>query len=302
MERLFENQELISSKKNLLTQIKAFKRPEAKRPPSVYLFHGIQLAFYFENLSFAEKVLAHLPKSWARAEINQSLEVLNIYLFDNWDKSWDYEVNPDCLIENEPEFESAIQRDFVGIDYKVFALLSLTDLHADGIFNALRWLLPRRMLLKDTFLLHSSCVVHEGKAYFFLGHSGAGKSTIASLSGDRIILGDDMNVMRFDGKKAYARSGGLGGLSFTNTDFDNEFEVEGFFWLEQSKESKKTKMSPSQGATKLLASLANIFWESMPEKKREELLDLALNVSVETEFYHLEFTKDERFWKNVIEK
>lgn len=302
MDSLFENIELISSKRTLLNSLITDNPCNDSKLASSYFFHGIKVNFYSSDKRFSAKVLRHLPEKWIVSNSFKSEENLNIFLVNNWNKDWDYEVNPNCLIERNKDYESAIQRDFLGLDYGERAVLSLTDLHADGIFNALRWLLPRRMLLEDTFLLHSSCVVDNGKAYFFLGQSGAGKSTVASLSGDRIVLGDDMNVMRFDGNKAYAKSGGLGGLSFSNTDFENEFEVAGFYWLEQSNQSKRTSISFSNGATKLLASLANVFWENMAVKQRENLLELALGVSSKVNFYQLEFIKDKEFWKHVTEK
>ena len=39
--------------------------------------------------------------------------------------------------------------------------------------------------------------------YFFLGHSGAGKTTVTSLSGNRLILGDDMNLISLDNNKFF---------------------------------------------------------------------------------------------------
>jgi hypothetical protein len=302
MESPFENIELINSKKKHLISLSTDNQWNESQFVSAFYFHGIKVCFYSSEKEFSSKILGYLPEKWIISNSSKSNENLNIYLMNNWNKDWDYEVNPDCLIDRTEDYETAIQRDFLGIDYGDHAILSLTDLHADGIFNSLRWLLPRRMLIDDTFLLHSSCVVDNGKAYFFLGQSGAGKSTVASLSEDRIVLGDDMNVMRFDGNKAYAKSGGLGGLSFSNTDFENEFEVAGFFWLEQSNQSKRTVISPSNGATKLLASLANVFWESMSENKRQDLLELALGVSSKVNFYQLEFIKNKEFWKHVTKR
>ncbi len=299
MENLFENTELINSKKNLLNLLEKTNIKQKSTFISAYLFHGIKVNFHSTDPAFTSKVLNFLPEEWTVSASFKSKNNLDIYLENNWNRDWDYEVNPNCLIQETGQFESAIQRDFLGLDYRDHAILSLTDLHADGIFNALRWLLPRRMLVMDTFLLHSSCVVDNGLAYFFLGASGAGKSTVASLSGQRIVLGDDMNVMRFDGEKVYAKSGGLGGLSFSNTDYVNEFEVAGFFWLKQSTQSSRTKVSASSGATKILASLANIFWELMPYKRREELLELSLQIASKSNFYQLEFKKDGEFWNYV---
>lgn len=265
-----------------------------------YSFHGFILNFFSEDNSFAEKVLNFLPISWKTHKETEACDTLNIYLVNKWGADWDLEENPDCFLNRENDLETAIQRDFVGIDDNGSVIVSLEGVHGDGIFNILRWLLPRRMITKGYFLLHSSCVVSNGKASFFLGHSGAGKSTLATLSGERMVLGDDMNVMRIENGKIFARAGGLGGMSFEGTDFDNEFPVEGFYWLIQDSVDLKKPLNKSQAVSKLLASLANVFWEFMNIKEKETLLDLATTVVDASSFNELHFTKTEECWKNVI--
>ncbi|MEZ4388875.1 MAG: hypothetical protein R3D98_15125 [Candidatus Krumholzibacteriia bacterium] len=49
----------------------------------------------------------------------------------------------------------------------------------------------------DAALVHSSAVVRDGRGFLFVGPSDAGKSTIADLSGDALVLNDEMNLVEF---------------------------------------------------------------------------------------------------------
>ncbi|MGB0035547.1 MAG: hypothetical protein WBP79_08750, partial [Candidatus Acidiferrales bacterium] len=54
--------------------------------------------------------------------------------------------------------------------------------HEYALDSLLRILLTMILLPRRGFLLHAATVVREGRAYVFMGRSGAGKSTVASLS------------------------------------------------------------------------------------------------------------------------
>lgn len=298
----YKNSELLKAKEAQLDELSSDFNSIITKSTLVtsYSFHGFVLNFHGSDSGFVKHITSFLPSTWKSASQLGVDSVLDLYLCNDWDLNWDLEENPDCLLFNGEKVESAIQRDFIGIDKGKKVLLNLDAKQSDGIFNALRWLLPRRMIEKGYFLLHSSCVVQEGKAHFFLGHSGAGKSTVAKLSGDRIVLGDDMNVMRIKNGKVYARAGGLGGLSFESTNFDEEFPVEGFYWLSQSDEDEKLPLNASIAVTKFLASLANVFWENLEDAQKEKLMSLGLEVATVSPFYELKFTKTEECWNNVI--
>ena len=66
-----------------------------------------------------------------------------------------------------------------------------------------------QLLKHDGMMLHSSCVVVDGRAYLFTAHSGTGKSTHTKLwlkqFGDRaFILNDDKPALRFEDGVWYA--------------------------------------------------------------------------------------------------
>lgn len=63
--------------------------------------------------------------------------------------------------------------------------------------NFLRVLVAHAVLLEGGVLLHSAAVVEERRARLFVGHSGAGKSTVAglALASGRKVVSDDLNVV-----------------------------------------------------------------------------------------------------------
>ena len=63
--------------------------------------------------------------------------------------------------------------------------------------NVLRSVMAYRFLSSGGVLMHSGAVERHGVAYLFVGHSGAGKSTVSGLSAKLgyKILSDDMNAI-----------------------------------------------------------------------------------------------------------
>ncbi len=70
-------------------------------------------------------------------------------------------------------------------------LSALTLMSTDQI------LLAQFLALHSAMILHSSAVIHRGLGLLFVGHSEAGKSTMAKLlSGQTTLLCDDRNILR----------------------------------------------------------------------------------------------------------
>jgi radical SAM protein with 4Fe4S-binding SPASM domain len=71
------------------------------------------------------------------------------------------------------------------------------DLHSLTLFPTDQILLARVLADREGCYLHSSGVTMDGSGFLFVGHSDAGKSTIATMLQDRVeILCDDRNIVR----------------------------------------------------------------------------------------------------------
>ena len=88
--------------------------------------------------------------------------------------------------------------EFEGAALRAFS----TDIRFDGVKNQytldslLRVLLSWKLLEHQGFLLHAATVIRNGKAYIFTGRSGAGKSTVATLSPQGSVLTDEISLLR----------------------------------------------------------------------------------------------------------
>ena len=66
------------------------------------------------------------------------------------------------------------------------------ETHERRLYGALRMLLSLYLLEQGGAALHGCALGAHGKAHAFLGKSGAGKTTLARMSSDKILLGDDL--------------------------------------------------------------------------------------------------------------
>jgi len=69
--------------------------------------------------------------------------------------------------------------------------------HEYALDSLLRILLTMVLLPQSGFLLHGATIVRDGRAYIFFGRSGAGKSTVASLSPEGSVLTDEISLVRY---------------------------------------------------------------------------------------------------------
>ncbi len=257
-------------------------------------YHGLAVRFRFEtpeSLAFARD---RLPASWLR----QGEPKLHLHWRDA-DLLWS---DPDSAFDDDPDpgFEVAgdvvLQRDFVARrlgDWE--AVIASRRDSTDGIFNALRWFLPPALLKQGALVAHSSVIVgKDGRAHVFLGHSGAGKSTIASLAGGRTVLGDDINLIRVGDLATTAEAALLGQARFDPANLDKRSTVAGFYWLKQSPQVAARALEPGEAARALLHSCLLSDPAMAPE-----LMELLARIVRQVPGFELSFRKDADFWEVI---
>ncbi len=104
--------------------------------------------------------------------------------------------------------------------------------------NYLRMVAAYAALQRQGLFLHSAGIVIDGRAWLFLGRSGAGKTTLSrlALQEGAAVLSDDANMLLPDAQGRY-RAGPVpfaGELGDVNKDARQNYPVAGLFWLEQS--------------------------------------------------------------------
>lgn len=182
--------------------------------------------------------------------------------------------------------------------------LRLNDAHVDfegiqheyGLDSLVRILLSVLLVRQSGFLLHAATVIKAGRAYVFAGKSGAGKSTVASLSPKGSVLTDEISLLKFvdEGWHAFG------------TPFWGEFRAEGanihapiagLYFLSQASEDRVERLSTRES---LRAMLPNVLFFSRERQTTENLLCLLSEFVGSIPCYRLFFRKDSDFWKVVM--
>jgi len=169
----------------------------------------------------------------------------------------------------------------------------------DGVRNEyaldslLRMFLSWALLGQQGFLLHAATVVKNGKAYVFVGRSGAGKSTVASLSPRGSVLTDEISLLkRVDGEwRAFG------------TPFWGEFRADGantsaplagIFRLVQAAVNRLVPLRPSE---LLKSMLPCVLFFSSQVGDNDRLLQILVAASEQVAGYNLQFQKSRSFWE-----
>ncbi len=122
-----------------------------------------------------------------------------------------------------------------------------------AIENFLRVVLAHAVLFEGGVLLHSAAVVEAAAARLFVGHSGAGKSTVAGLAvaSGRKVMSDDLNVVL----------PGRGGFSLAGSPFrgdigdrqESSFPLMGIFRLEKGDRDEVRFIGEAEAVASLVA-------------------------------------------------
>jgi hypothetical protein len=201
-------------------------------------------------------------------------------------------LNDDASLQNAPadfeyEFEGAVLRAFS------------SGIRFDGVGNEyaldslIRILLSWQLLNHHGFLLHAATVIRDGKAHIFTGRSGAGKSTVASLSPEGSVLTDEISLLRRENGVWRAYGTPFWG-EFRAAGSNTSAPVAGIFRLLQAPENNVTPLSP-MGT--LRALLPNVLFFSAEAQANRRLLEILGQAVAEIPGYNLAFRKNPGFWE-----
>lgn len=266
--------------------------------------HDVDLCFHVTSEEVIKELYDHYPLSWFKTEASSmSMDIFWSNSRDlGWtDEAWENEPSPDCIILNEDDQTIALQRDFAAHRKGRQCFMVCPYALDDGFYNFLRWLLPHLFLEKGLMLLHSSCVLNDQEeAFFNLGESGAGKSTIASFRPRKKILGDDMNVIKVKDGKCWAQAGALGQAILNPSEYSNWYPVKSLFWLKKSEKLAITKMDKAAQLRCLSTSVANVFWNQLPSDQTQKIFGFTWELLKHTSVYELSFPKKEHLWNEIF--
>ncbi|MFZ0211098.1 MAG: hypothetical protein WBE20_09905 [Candidatus Acidiferrales bacterium] len=169
--------------------------------------------------------------------------------------------------------------------------------HEYALDSLIRILLSVMLVPRRGFLLHAATVLRSGAAYVFTGRSGAGKSTVASLSPAGSVLTDEISLLR----------AGENGWDAYGTPFWGEFRadganvhapVKGVYILVQAPEDRVEVVSPREA---LRALLPNVLFFSRDRELTDELLKILTGLVTHVPCYRLFFRRQKSFWEAITQ-
>jgi hypothetical protein len=167
--------------------------------------------------------------------------------------------------------------------------------HEYALDSLLRILLTMVLLPRRGFLLHAATVVRDGRAYVFAGRSGAGKSTVASLSPAGTVLTDEISLLRFTDGCWHAYGTPFWG-EFRAAGLNEHYPIAGIYKLEQAPVDRVETLAAKEILRALLPCV--LFFTANPEANRA-LLHMLLGSVKQVPSYRLQFRRNAEFWKVV---
>ena len=165
--------------------------------------------------------------------------------------------------------------------------------HEYALDSLLRVFLSWALLPQDGFLLHAASVVRDGKAYVFVGRSGAGKSTVASLSPQGSVLTDEISLIKRVNGEWRAFGTPFWG-EFRADGINTSAPLAGIFRLIQSSDNC---VEPVRASELLKSLLPCVLFFSSEAADHRRLLKILAAASAEIPGYCLQFQKNRSFWE-----
>ena len=149
-------------------------------------------------------------------------------------------------------------------------------------------------------LLHAAAVVKDRRAFLFLGSSGAGKSTAASLSAKHKVIGDDVIAIKKIGASYVVFPTPWKQAPFQKGAEQLNAEVKAFFFIRKSHQVSFKPILPEEALKRMLYSHIHFLCYT-----RRPLLDdifrTASGFARDIPAYDMEFTRDNDFWPKLEE-
>jgi hypothetical protein len=161
--------------------------------------------------------------------------------------------------------------------------------------SLIRILLSVLLLKERGFLLHAATVIRDGRAYIFTGRSGAGKSTVASLSPEGSVLTDEISLLRWFNGDWHAFGTPFWG-EFRAVGANRYVPLAGIYQLVQAKENRAQQLEP---APALRALFPNVLFFSSETHRTQQLLDILTGLVRQFQVFRLGFLPHTEFWRVI---
>lgn len=160
----------------------------------------------------------------------------------------------------------------------------------EEIFHMIRFAFLMTAQQHDLCVVHSASLLHQGKAWLFSGHSGAGKSTHTRLWQENFnapLLNGDLNLLGME--KGQPMCYGLPWCGTSEISTVQNYPLGGVVFLRQAPFNRVSPLSPDQEALSLTQRMITPAWTREQAQKN---LELAERLTAKIRIFQLECTKD----------
>jgi len=154
------------------------------------------------------------------------------------------------------------------------------------------------LALNKGILLHAACVVKQNKAYLFLGSTGEGKSTVAWLSQNYLVLSDDVLAVKKIKNQFIAFATPWKQKPFIQPKPYAGFPLKAIFFLKKAKRIFFKPLKKEAALVRILSSHIHFFLFT-ERPLVDKLFFTAVDLVKSIPSYEMEFMKDKDFWPNL---
>ena len=145
------------------------------------------------------------------------------------------------------------------------------------------------------FLFHGAGIIHNEGVHVFFGYSGSGKSTIAKLSIDKVILSDDLVLIMPKDGELYVHS-----TPFWNVQDDNSPPVMdklvGLYRLVKDRYVLLEHLTGGEAIAEMIASIPVV---TLASNYASRLITCCSTILSAVPCYRLHFKQDDSFWEVI---
>ena len=147
-------------------------------------------------------------------------------------------------------------------------------------------------------LLHAAAVIKNREAFLFLGRSGDGKSTAASLSKKYKVIGDDVIAVRRSGSLYYVFPTMWKQMPFAKYAERARAKAAALFFIKKSDRISFKPVPPEEAFKRLLYNHIH-FITYTQRPLLDNVFVTASGLVRDLPAYDMEFTKDDDFWPEL---
>jgi hypothetical protein len=168
-----------------------------------------------------------------------------------------------------------------------------------SIMNGIVFVLSHLLIHNGGILVHGSAVQRDGKTVLFLGHSGAGKSTVTRLCKPDTCFSDDGVVIRKEGERVYAYHSPFSQIKKEKKSKGVvKGEIKKIFLLEKGGHNKVSPVAKNELMYTILDHLIH-FYKYLNKETAQMGFHLVKKILDVVPAYKLQFAKGKDVWHDI---